>query len=133
MVGVADRYDADAGLLRLFDGDLHRLVADELAHAIVAFDDRRNGRLEHDFGFGVELDKAALESVVITGETLHAVGLDAVHVSGQQDIGDDRRFVFRESECLERVADELLQDRELKIHVSHKNLRCIHNPCIAKK
>ena len=123
VVRVADGHDADAALLCLFDGDLHRLVADELAHAVVAFDDRRDGRLEHDFRFGFEFDESALETVVITGQTLHAVGLDTVHVSGQQDIRDDGCFVFGEPEVLERVTDELFQDGQLEIHMCHKNLR----------
>ena len=98
-------------------------MADELAHAVVAFDDRRDGRLEHDFRFGFEFDESALETVVITGQTLHAVGLDTVHVSGQQDIRDDGCFIFGEPEFLERVTDELLQDGQLEIHMCHKNLR----------
>ena len=109
MVGIADGHDGHAGLLRLFDSQLHGLMADQLTHGIVRVDDGGNRRFVDDFGLGVNVDHALFNALVIAHQALHAVALDAVQVRQQQHVADDPGFAFAETELLERIHAEGVQ------------------------
>ena len=84
-------------------------------------DDGGDGGLENDLGLGVDLDHALLDALVVTDHALHAVGLDAEQVGGQQNVLDDVSFLLVEAELLECVHAELVQSLVGPILICHSD------------
>ena len=119
MVRIPDGDDADAGGFRLFHRELHRLVADELAHCVVRVDDRADRRLKDDLRLRVDLDHAVFDAFVVAHHALHAVGFNAVEVGGQEHVLDDVRFRLREAELLKCVHAQAVQSVVTPILICH--------------
>ena len=120
VVGVPDGDDAHASGLGLLDGHFHGAVGNQLTHGFMSVDDGGDGRLEHHFGLGMDVDHAFFDALVVAHHPLHTVGLDAVQIGGQQNVLDNIRLGFGEAELLERFHAQTVQGVIGPMLICHK-------------
>ena len=122
VVGVPDGDDAHASRLGLLDGHFHGLMGNQLSHGLMGVDDGGDGRLEHHFGLGMDVDHAFFDALVVADHPLHTVGLDAVQVGSQQNVLNDIGLRFGEAELLERFHAQPVQGVIGPVLICHCNL-----------
>ena len=91
---VAHGANADAGGLRLVDGELHGAPRIGVAETAAAIDQCGNRRFPHDGGLGAHVDPAGASAFVVRRHHRDAVRVDAVQVGPAHDLGgaDGGRF-----------------------------------------
>src|SRR6266704_1543140 len=77
VIRVPHRDDPDGGVPRLLDGDVHPLLAHDLAEALAAVDERGRLRLLEDAALVVRLHVAGLQPADVAAEARDAVRVDA--------------------------------------------------------
>ena len=88
---------AEAVLLRLGNGALHRVHGGDLAHGAVRVEHDGERRFMHDLRHGVRADHAAFHTAVVADQTLHAVGFQSLQIGGEQNVGNIAALFFVES------------------------------------
>ena len=114
MVAVLRVDPGDAGGARLFDRDLGGALHDEVAHAVVAVQQRGRGLLAHHADVGPDVKTAGLDAAGILRQPADAVAVRALQV-GFRHQGRDRHGVgLRQAELDHGFANEGFQP--LKSH-----------------
>ena len=121
VVGVTDGYDTDTGGLCLLNSQLHSLLTYQLAHAVMAVDNSRDGGLEDYFGNSIHMDHALFDALMVANHTLHAVRLDAEQVGGQQHILNGVSFSVVKAKLQKCVGTELLEQIIAPILITHSH------------
>src|SRR6266571_5111152 len=80
VIRVPHRDDPDGGVPRLLDGDVHPLLAHDLAEALAAVDERGRLRLLEDAALVVRLHVAGLQPADVAAEARDAVRVDPAQV-----------------------------------------------------
>ena len=107
MVGVPHRHDTHTALLCLFDGKIHGVDTQQLAHGVIALDGGAQRRLLHDLRLRIHLHHTLGDLVVIPDKTLDSVGLDSVAVRRQQNVRDLLTLFLRKAVTLEALDTEI--------------------------
>ena len=94
MRGIAHDGDADAGGLRLVDGEFHGAPRVGVAETAAAIDQGGDRRFAGDHGLGAHVDLAGAAAFVVGRHHRDAVRVDAVQVGPAHDLGraDGRRL-----------------------------------------
>ncbi len=106
------------------NGQLHCAMANNLAHSLLGIDHRGNRRFKYCFGFCIRLDHPALQMLIIAHQPLGAVGINAVEIGKQENIGDNLCLLAVETEFLENIVAELLEILILEGIFSHNEASC---------
>src|SRR6266704_1832826 len=106
VVRVPHRDDADRGVLRLPDRDVHPLLAHDLAEALAAVDERGRLRLLEDAALVVRLHVAGLQPADVAAEARDAVRVDAAQVREDQHVRRDARVLRRDAELYQDLFAE---------------------------
>ena len=101
---IAHGNHAQTILFRLINCHFHRFIADDLAHAVVAVNDRCGRRFLHDFKIGNGVLNADINAVNINGlKTVDSVGFNAPAVGLQQYVRANLRILARNANAYECV------------------------------
>src|SRR5437867_6928411 len=113
VVRVPHRDDADGGVLRLPDRDVHPLLAHDLAEALSAIDERGRLRLLEDAALVARLHVARLQPADVPAESRDAVRVDPTEVREDQHVRRDARVLRRDAELYQDLFAEPAKGRLL--------------------
>ena len=106
MVRAAHADPADAGVARELDRGLGGARHHQMAHAVVAVDQRGRGRGLLDPDVGLRIDAAAAQPLDVLRQPEHAVGVGAGEVGLEHQLGDLGGVGGRQPDRLERIRDQ---------------------------
>jgi hypothetical protein len=107
VVGVADRAERRARLRGFVEHALHRALAGRMAEAVARIGEHRCGRLTHRFQLGLRIELARADAAhVVRLEPRDAVRFDAAQVGRDEDVGDGRSVVRRDTDLLQDGRNE---------------------------
>src|SRR5207249_6584730 len=128
VIRIADRDDPDGGVLRLPDREVHRSLANNLAEALSAVDERGGFRLPDGAARVLRLHEALFQAGHISAESRDAMRVDPAQIGEDQNVGHDLRVGLWNLELRENLLAEppqgfladqgVLQDRP---PLRHKN------------
>src|SRR5260370_10227373 len=122
MIAVADADPARAGFFGHVHGNFIRLRPDNKAEAVVAIDACGTRGRTQDFDLRRWIDEAFAEQIDITGQTSHAVRIDAAQIGAGQPIAPLHSVSFGHPETQEDASAELAQHLDgkyLGLYVRH--------------
>ena len=119
MIGIAGRDHCHAAFLRLFNGDLHCPVPDELPHPSVPVDHCGDRRFKDDLRFRLNVDESLFYPHVVADHALHSVAFYSVEVAQEQYVGDNPAFSFVEPEVLESINTKPVEGIVAPVLVTH--------------
>jgi hypothetical protein len=107
-----------AGLARQRNRGLGSARHHQVAHAVVAVDQRGRGRALRDRDVRMRIEAARLEPPNVLRQAEHAVRVRAGQVRRAHQSGADRRILARQAGSAERIRDQRAdrRDRHVRIH-----------------
>ena len=136
MIGAPCADPADSARARQFDRELRGIAHDNMAHAIVAIDERSGGPALDHADRRLRVHHAAPELAHIARQPKHAVGIRSGEVGLQHGAGGGRRIGRGKAAGTESVGQECVDDgsrNALGLFSfalgQHVNVRTIRPPC----
>ena len=106
VIRIADRDDPDGGVLRLPDREVHRSLANNLAEALSAVDERGGFRLPDGAARVLRLHEALFQASHVSAESRDAVRVDPAEIGEDQNVCHDLRVGLRNLELRENLLAE---------------------------
>ena len=106
MVAVAGTHPSDTGTPGFFNGDVHSVRHDQVAHAVVAVDDGHSGALSHDPNVGTRIDAARQNTFDILRQANNAVAVRTLQVGIGHEARDFGGVLIGQSGAFQGVGDE---------------------------
>ena len=121
MAGIADNNHAHAVLLSLVDSHLHRLVADNLTHAVMTVNNCGCFGFLNDFKVGYGVLNTVVDAVDVDRlKTVAAVGFDSASVRLKKNVNNDLRVLFGNAYANESVTNEIFGCFPVEYYFTHE-------------